>query len=299
MKSLTHPLRFFTLLPGFDCIFDDTRDPEGYSGFFEAFFDGFPHRFVNSTGKTQPVSARSRGLVRHYLTKAAKARAEKCIKTFDAHSSDGYEWYGLPQFGLVSFFRGTEPDNGLMSKWSCQRMYLPANSHAASLLAWTLKAARAFPIRFGVVGLTLAPAFPNYDGDPAEAYRFCKRHPGAIFWKYKVMDAKQGIRDTNWLTLVTNSILKKAGGIEAARKKLSSEIVLHEVREGWLFQAGPEPLLGDTKEPTVDFRLYTEVAKFLKPCRDKTALWGPYQSPGEFTHEEMLEWIARFDAGNP
>jgi hypothetical protein len=295
-----HPLKFFTLLPGFACIFDDTRDAHGYSTFFEQFFDGFPHRYVDSTNKIKPVSARSRGLVRHYLTKSdEKKRVVKSIEVFDAHpSGDGYEGHGLPLFGLINFFRGTEPDNGLMSKWSCQRMYLPANSEAMSLLAWTLKAARAFPIRFGVGGLTLAPAFPNYEGDPAEAYRFCKRHPGVIFWTYETKKAKHGIRDTNWLTLVTNSILKKAGGIEAARKKLSSEIVLHEVREGWLFQAGPEPLLGDCKEPTVDFRLYSEVAKFLKPCRDKTALWGPYQKPGEFTHEEMLGWIARFDAGN-
>jgi hypothetical protein len=291
LNGPVHPLKFFTLLPGFDCIFDDTQDPEGYSGFFEAFFDGFPHRFVNSTGKLRPISSRSRGLVRHYLTKPdATPRPGKSFHIFDAQpSGDGYEGHGPTLFGLRSFFRGTERDNGLMRVWSSQRMFLQRT--AVNTLVG--------PIRYGLGGFTLAPRFSSLQGNPAEAFAFCKRHPGASYWTNHVMDAKHGIRDTNWLTLVTNSILKNAGGIAAARKKLSSEIMLHEVREGWLFQAGPEPLLGDCKEPTVDFRLYSEVAKFLKPCRDKTALWGPYQRPGEFTHEEMLGWIARFDAGNP
>jgi hypothetical protein len=113
------------------------------------------------------------------------------------------------------------------------------------------------------------------------------------------MQAKDGIRDSNWLTLVSQELLTKAGGIEAARKNLSDAVTIHSVREGWLFQAGERPLLGDMSKRADDFSAYVEVARFLRPCRDPKVLWGPFESPGEFTHEEMRQWIARFDGGVP
>jgi hypothetical protein len=93
MTGSRHPLKFFTVLPGFDCIFDDTRDREGCSTFFEAFFDSFPSGFVNSTAKVRPTSARTRGLVRHHLEKVT--RPVKTIDIADAQSQGDYEGHGF------------------------------------------------------------------------------------------------------------------------------------------------------------------------------------------------------------
>ena len=106
---------------------------------------------------------------------------------------------------------------------------------------------------------------------------------------YKIWRAKHGIRDTNWLTLVTDELLKKVGGIADVRNKLSSRVVLHEVREGWLFQAGERPLVGGPGYEADDFGAYAEVARALAPCRDRVIGWD----------EDTLRWMQRFDALPP
>ncbi len=106
---------------------------------------------------------------------------------------------------------------------------------------------------------------------------------------YKIWRAKHGIRDTNWLTLVTDELLKKVGGIADVRNKLSSRVVLHEVREGWLFQAGERPLVGGPGYEADDFGAYAEVSRALAPYRDQVIGWD----------EETLRWMQRFDALPP
>lgn len=284
-------LTSFRLLHGFDCIFDLERDSSSYADFFEKCFDELPHSFFVGPSQARPSQPRHRGLLRHYL-----AKSERPARSYDILDADGPR--ELRRGGLHLFAEGTEAKSS--RDWSCQRFFLPLTEPPGKLLEWVLHFLRAVPVRYGVGGLTLAPAATAYEGNnPQEAFQYCWRNRGAIFWSYASMQAKDGIRDSNWLTLVSQELLTKAGGIEAARKNLSEAVTIHSVREGWLFQAGERPLLGDMSKRADDFSAYVEVARFLRPCRDSKVLWGPYESPGEFTHEEMRQWIARFDGGVP
>ena len=293
-----YPLRGQSLTRGACCLFDESNHREAYADHFERLFDAIQPPFYAGSGKVRPATARTRGRVRHYLNK--DTRPSDSFEVFDATEASGHKGWGTEFESIVPYFRGNLEDP-LEAKpvHSSHRFFLATKRPASETLSWLLDLAQHVPIRYAVGGWLLLGR------DPRDvAYGFCRRHPGAIFWDSCVGDAKHGIRDTNWLTLVTNGILKKAGGIAAARKQLSSEITIHEALDGCLFQAGPEPLLGDRENPVDDFRLYGEVARFLKPCRDKVALWGPYEAPfagssGYFTHEETLRWIARFDEGNP
>jgi hypothetical protein len=274
------------VLLGFDCIFDETKDLEAVATVYERFFDAYPNRYV-CVSSSRPITVKSRGLVRHRVGQSFRKAYE--IKLYDADPSQGYDWYGLPRMGLMLNLRGNDPNEIDPPVWSAQSVYLPKQEEPEQLLAWTLEMARTMAVRYGVGGWCLAPSFgQGHVGDENVAAR--NVHPGLCEWhsyyRYQVWDAKHGIRDTNWLTLVTNDLLQKAGGVAGVRQKLSSRVVLHEVREGWLFQAGERPLVGGPGYEADDFGAYAEVARALAPCRDRVIGW----------FEQTLRWMQRFDA---
>jgi hypothetical protein len=280
-------LRGSRVLLGFDCIFDDTKNLDAVATVFERFFDAYPHRFLDTTA-IRPVSPRSRGLVRHRVEQALRKAYE--IKLFDAEPANGYDWYGRTHMGLILNLRGNDPDEIDPPAWSLQSLYLPKADEPERLLGWALEVGRTMTVRFGVGGWALAPSFGHGPvGDEDVGARLA--HPGLCEWHsdLDVWRAKHGIRDTNWLTLVSNDILQRVGGISALRPKLSSQVVLHEVRDGWLFQAGEEPLIGGKGYEEDDFSVYAEVARALAPCRDRVVGWP----------DETWRWMARFDAVRP
>ena len=280
-------LRKSRVLLGFDCIFDETKNLDAVATVYERFFDAYPNRYV-CVNASRPITAKSRGLVRHRVSQSLRKAYE--IKLYDADPSQGYDWYGLPRMGLMLHLLGNDPKEIDPPVWSEQNLYLPKREEPEQLLAWTLEMARTMAIRFGVGGWALAPSFgQGQSSDESVAAR--SMHPGLCEWhsSYKIWRAKHGIRDTNWLTLVTNELLKKVGGIAGVRNKLSSRVVLHEVREGWLFQAGERPLVGGPGYEADDFGAYAEVARALAPCRDRVIGWD----------EDTLRWMQRFDALPP
>ena len=272
------------VLLGFDCIFDETKDLDAVATVYERFFDTYPNRYV-CVSSSRPITAKSRGLVRHRVSHSLRKAYE--IKLYDADPSQGYDWYGHTRMGLLLNLRGNDPKEIDPPVWSSQSLYLPKQEEPEHILNWSLEVGRTMFVRYGVAGWCLAPSFgQGRSRDEHEAAR--RAHPGLADWRidYGIWRAKHGIRDTNWLTLVTNELLKKVGGIAGVRNKLSSRVVLHEVREGWLFQAGERPLVGGPGYEADDFGAYAEVARALAPCRDRVIGWD----------EETLRWMQRFDA---
>jgi len=103
-----------------------------------------------------------------------------------------------------------------------------------------------------------------------------------------------GIPCVNWLTLVGAALLDRVGGREAVLRGLDGEIVVHEVQQGLVFQAGPAPVSGDNHERD-DLAPYRRVAEALKPlfADDLEGIEGLFTGDDDYTDA----WRYRFFKG--
>lgn len=80
--------------------------------------------------------------------------------------------------------------------------------------------------------------------------------------------AQGRLRTINWLTAVNNEIVTELGGLETIKKKLSTKVIIHPLKNGIVLQAGEEPILGDKTQLTL-LEPYIELDKLLKPITAK------------------------------
>ena len=104
------------------------------------------------------------------------------------------------------------------------------------------------------------------------------------------------VADTGWLTAISEAMLDRLGGAAVAAGALGPEVACHPFHGGVVFQAGPQPRLGDANTGDVP-DTYRRVARFLQPLRITD--WArPYllQVPDDVDgREATLAWLARFD----
>jgi len=81
--------------------------------------------------------------------------------------------------------------------------------------------------------------------------------------------AMDGIKSVNWLTILSEELVERVGGRKSLRRKLSTDIVFHELPKTLVLQAGPAPKMGDVNGVD-ELQLYREVAQTLKPIFSKT-----------------------------
>ena len=108
------------------------------------------------------------------------------------------------------------------------------------------------------------------------------------YWTSIVTSTKDGIKGVNWLTLVSNELLRLIGSADEIRSKLSPEVALETIQDGLLFQAGAHPEIGDVNRGE-RLPLYGEVARLLEPVRARN-VWPIY-----FDTAETRRWLDRFD----
>jgi hypothetical protein len=77
------------------------------------------------------------------------------------------------------------------------------------------------------------------------------------------LNAHDGIKCVNWLTLVDDTLLERIGGRASVRASVSSRIECHDTDNGLILQAGPRPVSGDVNRPD-ELGDYREVAAALK-----------------------------------
>lgn len=268
---------------GFWCLFDESQHREAYADHFECLLEIADVRYERRADQVRRATPKSRELLRQHLLK--EKRPSKSFEFFDAETRGAA--VGREFEGVTTLLRGNQRKGP--PPYSNQQFFLEAGRPDQEVLRWMLDLARSVPVRYAVGGWLLSG-----EGTRDELQALCERYVGATFWDQHAALAGQGIRDTNWLTLVASSILERVGGISAARKALSPEIVIHRVLDGYVFQAGPWSLLGEQSERD-DFAFYEQVARFLAPCRDSIARWGPHEGP--LAHEQVVRWIDRFDSG--
>jgi len=114
-----------------------------------------------------------------------------------------------------------------------------------------------------------------------------------------------GMGAVNWLTWVSDKLLQRIGGREAARTNLrgqpgSNQVKVAELDWGLLFQAGMLPGLGDNSDPGT-LPAYQAVARTLKPLRAPKARGFAKSQEAlnadgdEIGNNEKRAWVARFD----
>ncbi len=289
---MTKPIH--NIRQGFGAIFHP-KQPDLAStlgGFYESYFDRHRHQLrwalFTTPKRYLALENKHRAAVRHALTK--RPATEYSFHLHGAkNASEGTG--GAPEHYLMCFTEGNGPSPE--NPWNDLTLVQPEDDDHNLLLSELLELARAVELHYAVGGYWIG----GFLADRERAYRTALKYPGVEYWNLSDPTATRRVRTTNWLTLVSNKSLTKLGGIDKLRPQLSDAIIVHEVRNGWLFQAGPEPTLAEVGRPD-ELGPYREVAQALKPIRDR-----PDESSagmeGKFSlHEEKI-WLARFDKDPP
>ena len=103
-----------------------------------------------------------------------------------------------------------------------------------------------------------------------------------------------GIKCANWLTLINNDYCERLGGLSELQQSLDQSIVLHPLKHGLMFQAGPRPETGDVNR-FQNVPAYHELGRILAPIR--TQSHGGFIVHGEDYYDEdaTKKWLGRFD----
>jgi Protein of unknown function (DUF3396) len=178
--------------------------------------------------------------------------------------------------------------------------YAEVQNDADSFIRRFVDHCERMKVFYGCSGFSLL--FSTYSSSKVEAaYPVFRRFPGLLYAKTNtfLLDAQRRddvIRDVNWLTAISDKMLLKAGGMEAAKTRLGPEIVIHPYERGVVFQAGPKPRLGDKNAGDIP-KAYQAVNAFLKPLRFLD--WTPpyyLRVPDNVDEEAATKaWISRFD----
>nr|WP_200998939.1 DUF3396 domain-containing protein [Pseudomonas cichorii] len=130
-------------------------------------------------------------------------------------------------------------------------------------------------------------------------YQFAQEYPGLMVDPGPHIESLrllEHIKGVGWYTVLGESFVKRLGGSDRVRGKLSgcSDIVFHTYSNGLMIRAGAVPQLGSGG---VAPDVYREVNKVIKPIRlQDTGCLHPYLVPGVgFTKETTAQWYARFD----
>lgn len=153
---------------------------------------------------------------------------------------------------------------------------------------------------YAVSGFSLlTTAFNSYKS--VRNYPIFQRFPGLLYWNNWTA-APHGDRsddwilDVNWLTAVSDEMLDRIGGYDAARAALGPDVLIHRHACGVVFQAGPKPRIGNAETNDIP-DAYREVNRVLMPLRYKGWRSLDHVVAPEPMSDEMAtaNWIARFD----
>jgi hypothetical protein len=138
---------------------------------------------------------------------------------------------------------------------------------------------------------------PNYPGDlPNRRVAFvANRFLGIDVEPFGALasSADKGIKNINWLTLVGDVFLARAGGRDAVRDRLRSlaGVVVHDLQDGIMIQAGPRPAFGDVNRGE-RLELYHDIGRTLRPLMIPPADLDIRNRIGGV--EQSERWVYRF-----
>jgi hypothetical protein len=171
-----------------------------------------------------------------------------------------------------------------------------AREAAGELRNIVVELAATFPYISGQAGFAFEVS--RYESEESQTFAWSKsmRHRGIDIAR-PALDAiavgHDALKGVGWLTLVSGPLLSKIGGLAKIKRELSKEIVISEVGEGVVLQAGPTPEMGDTNRKDL-LPLYQEVYKVLSPLIQIAASRAPSFDIDENYVEKTRQWYERF-----
>ncbi|MCU0625000.1 MAG: DUF3396 domain-containing protein [Gemmatimonadaceae bacterium] len=121
------------------------------------------------------------------------------------------------------------------------------------------------------------------------AFPFALRHPGLELDSpvFHSIAAWEGIKGVNWLTILDDDWVTRAGGADALRADLPApSFTIRPYDGGLIIQAGGTPQMGDLNRRNVPME-YVSVARRLRALREPFIV-----AP---TNAEWVPWLRRFD----
>jgi hypothetical protein len=103
----------------------------------------------------------------------------------------------------------------------------------------------------------------------------------------------KGIKGVNWLTVLDENWLQKAGGYSELKKKTGDGFRLEQYPGGILIQAGKHPDIGNVNRNQFP-QYYVRLNRILKPIRVEK-IRRIHDSLG-FDPERTDAWLSRFDS---
>lgn len=155
-----------------------------------------------------------------------------------------------------------------------------------------------FPFVSAAAGHALVTS-QYYEADAqTHAWETSLHHPGADIY-VDIIDSfttgLNGLKTVNWLTAINDEMVEQLGGQAQIALALPSEVQLLSISGGIVFQAGPEPLLGETNQGN-GLPLYQAVDAVLKPLRDRRADEAKgFVVDGDDDGTATDRWFARFE----
>ncbi len=282
--SLTYDLTIYT-----DVHFPSCSD--GVLNFYHTFMDHFASMVAWYTTETM---ANEKKLTPKVLTAVETWFDDKKSKFrrqygMSMHSGNDADDYVPPAINIFSS-AGKHTANYL-------RIILPIRSVDADsklLLDITKNATKHLPFLSGHGGYAL-----YYNTKSQNAKIKAGNLTGPLLLKHPGIDigatmntslqTLKAIKGVNWLTLLNYDFCNKLGGLDNIRNKLSNGIVIHELENGIILQAGAKPEMGDINKGET-LPLYREVSQLIRPIR----LYKHRQIHG-LNMEQTERWFERFD----
>jgi hypothetical protein len=170
----------------------------------------------------------------------------------------------------------------------------------AELLSLMQDCLRQFPLSWGYggYGLLWNDLIAGFDQDHSGVFAgLLRRYPGIAHPdSYRVgMWATEGLVDVNWVTLLGNKLLEKAGGEKAVRRMLGPEINLLplDTGNGIAVVAGDHPEAGDITTGN-DLPLYRSVGRALRALRPEELNKTKFLPVPGLDKIQGEQWINRF-----
>jgi hypothetical protein len=227
-------------------------------------------------------------------------------------SSDLEDAHGLQDL-QATFFCGSNYGPNVPTLPDCFEFHVPLSwsiDHAAQG-GFTALAANVADIllpEWGTAGFSLTIQNDHMNAEPRTTlYPLLMKYPGLDCGSgsESTLEYPDGMGAVNWLTWVSDKLLQRIGGREAARESLSTQpasdqVKVAELDWGLAFQAGLLPGLGDNGDPAT-LPAYQAVARTLKPLRAPKARGFAKSQEAlnadddERGSDEKRAWVARFD----
>ena len=170
----------------------------------------------------------------------------------------------------------------------------------AELLSVIQDCLRAFPLSWGYAGYGLLwnDLVGGFDRDHAGVFAgLLRRYPGIAHPNSSKVGlwASEGLVEVNWVTLLGNKLLEKAGGEKAVRNMLGPEIdvLTLDTGNGIAVVAGDHPETGDITTGN-DLPLYRSVGRALRALRPEELNKTKFLPVPGLDKVQGEQWLNRF-----